>query len=89
MVKQAILRSFNGLSADLLKIAAKRKQHEDEVVCDFLPSLRQSHNVLLVACASPSVQHFSHTLPAVKFCSKIHNTIVKRLERKQHKVNPF
>ena len=37
--------------------------------------------MLLIACASPAPQFFDHSLPAVKFCARIRDTIVRKLQK--------
>jgi hypothetical protein len=44
-------------------------------------TLTSKSNILLVNCASPNQQYFEHTLPAVKFCSRIRETIIKKSNR--------
>ena len=44
-------------------------------------TLTSKANVLLIACASPSPQFFDHTLPAIKFCARIRETIVRKLQK--------
>jgi hypothetical protein len=38
---------------------------------------------MLINCASPNQQYFEHTLPAIKFCSRIRETIIKKSNRAQ------
>ena len=35
----------------------------------------------MIACASPVPQCFDHSLPAIKFCGRIRDTIVRKLQK--------
>ena len=82
-VRQFVTRSFNGLSTQVLKSALGKRQQLEEgdvsLVGALQSTLTAKSNVVLVACASPSAAFFEHTLPAVKFCARIRDTIVRKL----------
>jgi hypothetical protein len=84
-LRQFATRSFNCLSAYLLKISTGKKVTEED--CSLTHCLKKTltsqSNVLLVACVPPGANLFEHTLPAVKFCSRIRESIVKRASKKK------
>jgi predicted cupin superfamily sugar epimerase len=45
--------------------------------------MTSASNVLMVCCVSPSYQYFDHSLAALKFCGKIRDCIVKKLQQKE------
>lgn len=78
-------KSFNCLSTQILKSAlGKRTQLEEGdsgLVGSLKTTLTSKSNIVLVACASPAPQFFDHSLPAVKFCARIRDTIVRKLQK--------
>ena len=101
-VRTFVTKSFNSLSTQLIKVATSKKNQfvegENPIINCLRQTLTQSSKILLITCSSPTAQQFQHTLPAVKFCSRIRETIVRRLERRTLKqqlesaapvLNPF
>ena len=84
-VRQFVTKSFNNLSTQILKSAlGKRTQLEDGdsgLVGCLKNTLTSKSNVLLIACTSPAPQFYDHSLPAVKFCARIRDTIVRKLQK--------
>lgn len=84
-MRQFVTKSFNGLSTQILKSAlGKRTQLEEGdtgLVSCLKNTLTSKSNILLVACASPIPQSYDHSLPAVKFCARIRDTIVRKLQK--------
>lgn len=82
-VRQFVTKSFNCLSTQILKSAlGKRTQFEegDSGLVGALKNTMTPHsNILLIACSSPSSQDYDHTLPAIKFCARIRDTILRKL----------
>ena len=89
-VRQFVTKSFNALSTQILKAAlGKRSSHEEgdsSLVSTIKSTLTSQSNILLVACASPSPQFFDHALPAVKFCARIRETILRKLSKRSSRV---
>lgn len=40
-----------------------------------------------MCCVSPALCHFDHSLPAIKFCARIRDCIIKRLARVENNSN--
>jgi len=84
-VRQFVTKSFNCLSTQILKSSlGKRTQLEEgdsSLVAALKNTLTSKSNVLLVACASSAPQFFDHALPAIKFCARIRDTIVRKLQK--------
>ena len=47
-------------------------------------TLTTASNIVLVCCVSPSQQSYDHALPAVKFCARIRECIIKKLGAERH-----
>jgi hypothetical protein len=85
-IKQFVTKSFNSLSAELLRSALGKGNQERSLLVDCLkPTLCDKSEILLITCANSSTTGYHHTLPSVKFCAKIRDSIVKRLERREAK----
>ena len=84
-VRQFVTKSFNCLSTQILKSAlGKRTQLEDGdsgLVASLKSTLTTRSNILVVACSSPAPHFFDHSLPAIKFCARIRDTIVRKLQK--------
>ena len=87
-MKQFVTKSFNGVSSAILKSALKKKSnqsvHEEgdvKLINCIRNTLTSRSNIVLVCNVSPSLQHFEHSLPAIKFCSRILECIVKKSNR--------
>jgi hypothetical protein len=46
-----------------------------------LLELNPKTNIVLICCVSPHPKCFEHSLPAIKFCGRIRDCIVKRLRK--------
>ena len=58
------------------------QQQQEATLIDCLSStLTLNSNVMLMCCVSPAPYHFDHSLPAIKFCARIRDCIIKRLKR--------
>jgi hypothetical protein len=40
-----------------------------------------SSNIVLICCVNPNPSHYEHSLPAIKFCARIRDCIVKKLSK--------
>ncbi|CDW75105.1 low quality protein: centromere-associated protein e [Stylonychia lemnae] len=82
-IRQFVTRSFNALSSQILRSALRKKsQNHDEgdvkLVNSIRNSLTQSSNIILICNVNPSPQAFHHSLPAIKFCARIRECIIKK-----------
>lgn len=82
-IKQFVTRSFNGISSQILKAGLKKRSnhHEDgeaKIVNCIRNTLTMNSNIILICNVNPSQVAFEHSLPALKFCAKIRDCIVKK-----------
>eukprot|EP00347_Sterkiella_histriomuscorum_P021720 403333001 len=89
-IRQFVTKSFNGLSSQILKSALKKKSsntHEDgdiKLVNSISQTLTQNSNIILICNVNPGQSAFEHSLPAIKFCSRIRECIIKKLRSNRH-----
>ena len=93
-VRSFVTKSFNGLSSQLLKSALRKKgQGAGEGEVTLVECLRKTmthrSNIVLICNVNPAPNHYEHSLPAVKFCAKIRDSIVKRLNQSQKRQGEF
>lgn len=91
-VRQFATKSFNSLSAAMLKHATGKSNPAEEE-CNLMlllkPHIFDKNNkhsrnamVVLVACVPPGGNsQFEHSLAAVKFCARIRDSIIKKLAK--------
>ncbi|CDW80672.1 kinesin motor domain containing protein [Stylonychia lemnae] len=90
-IKQFVTKSFNSLSSQLLRSALRKKtsgynslSDGEAVIVECLrKSLTSQSNIALICHVNPSPAHFEHSLPAVKFCARIRDTILKKLQQQE------
>lgn len=88
-VKQFATESFNSLSSSMLKSALKGKvksERNPSIITNCLSeSMSKNSKILFICCVSPLTENFSHSLPALKFCARIRDCILKNLEKLKEK----
>jgi hypothetical protein len=42
-------------------------------------TLTSTSNIVLLCCVNPGQQYYEHSLPAMKFCARIRDCIIKKL----------
>lgn len=89
-VRSFVTKSFNGLSSLILKSALKKRdpshqptEGDVKLVSSIRQTLTHNSNIVLVCNINPSVGAFEHSLPAIKFCSRIRESIAKKHKQSQ------
>ena len=85
-VRNFVTRSFNALSSLLLRSALKKKSHQmDEGDSKLINCLRNTmtsqSNMLVICCVNPGGGHFDHSLPAIKFCARIRDYVMRKTQK--------
>lgn len=96
-MKDFITRSFNSLSSSIVRAALKKPQQshrsstsslmdtprqQDSKLLECLSqSVTSQSRIVMLCCVSPSQASYEHSLPAIKFCARIRDCIVKRLKK--------
>jgi anti-sigma28 factor (negative regulator of flagellin synthesis) len=73
----------------MLRSALKKRQvvttiddGESKIVNCLRNTLTTTSNVLLINCVNPGQVYYEHSLPAIKFCARIRDCIIKKLGAK-------
>lgn len=84
-VRSFVTKSFNSLSAQLLRSALKKKSashsndEDSKIVNCIRNTMTSNSNIVLICCVNPGISHFEHSLPAIKFCARIRDCILSKL----------
>mmetsp|Transcript_30795 Transcript_30795/g.30289 ORF Transcript_30795/g.30289 Transcript_30795/m.30289 type:complete len:150 (+) Transcript_30795:1136-1585(+) len=93
-VKQFVTKSFNSLSAQMLRAALKKRSNasmedgDSKIVNCLRNTLTTTANILMVCCVNPGENYFEHSLPALKFCARIRDCIMKKLQQRNKNALP-
>ena len=84
-LKQFVTKSFNSISSQLMRTALRKPssslQDGEVYIVDCLrKTLTKTSNILLVCNVNPGPTHFEHSLPVVKFCARIRDSILKKYD---------
>jgi len=79
-IAKSLAANFNAISVKILNHALMKDKHShDKLVKCAEISMEPSASVLFCCCAAPSIEKLKHTLPALKFSSKIMECIDGKL----------
>ena len=81
-VRNFVTKSFNSLSSQLLGAALRKRnpavdEGDSKIVNCLRNTLTTSSNILLVCCVNPGGPYFEHSLPALKFCARIRDYVMR------------
>ena len=82
-VRNFVTKSFNSLSSQLLRAALKKRnpgvdEGDSKIVNCLRNTLTTSSNILVICCVNPGPQYFEHSLPAIKFCARIRDYVMRK-----------